>query len=404
MAFSFRALDKDKKTAARTGTVATPHGSFPTPAFVIVGTLATVRALSSQDLHDLGAGVALANTYHLHLRPGEKIIKKLGGLHNFMNFRKPLLTDSGGFQAFSLGFGMEHGTGKIGGFFPDEGFQKQPKAEKWAKVDEDGVTFRNPITGEKARLTPEISMRIQHDLGADIMLAFDECTSPLHDYGYTKESLKRTHRWAEQCIASHQKQKGKQSLWGIVQGGVWKDLREESARYISSLPFEGYAIGGSLGDKSKAQMHDILEWTIPLLDREKPVHLLGIGAVEDIFNAVERGIDTFDCVAPTRLARHGYLFLTPKSGGSPKNKFRMAIRHKEYRLDNGPIDRHCSCPTCRAHTRAYLRHLFIANELSYFRLASIHNLHFFLRLMEAIRDSIGRGKFMELKRKWVKQF
>ncbi|KHO51313.1 tRNA guanosine(34) transglycosylase Tgt [Candidatus Woesearchaeota archaeon] len=400
MAFSFSPIRKDPKTGARTGIVTTPHGSFHTPAFVTVGTLATVRALSSQDLNDLGVEVALANTYHLHLRPGGKIIGKMGGLHGFMSFQKPLFTDSGGFQAFSLGFGMEHGTGKIGGFFPDEGFQKQPQAERWARVDGDGVTFRNPITGEKTRLTPEISIRIQHDLGADIMLAFDECTSPLHDYSYTKESLERTHRWAERCITSHKKNR-KQSLWGIVQGGVWKDLREESARFISSLPFEGYAIGGSLGDKSKTQMHDILEWTVPLLEREKPVHLLGIGAVEDIFNSIERGIDTFDCVSPTRLARHGYLFLTPKSGGSPENKFRMAIKHKEYQLDKGPIDRHCSCSTCKTYSRAYLRHLFLANELSYFRLASIHNLHFFLRLMEAIRESIGKGRFLQLKKAWL---
>lgn len=400
MAFSFSPTRKDPKTGARTGIVTTPHGSFHTPAFVTVGTLATVRALSSQDLSDLGVEVALANTYHLHLRPGGEIIGKMGGLHEFMSFQKPLFTDSGGFQAFSLGFGMEHGTGKIGGFFPDEGFQKQPQAEKWARVDGDGVTFRNPITGEKTRLTPEISIRIQHDLGADIMLAFDECTSPLHDYDYTKESLERTHRWAERCITSHKKNR-KQSLWGIVQGGVWKDLREESARFISSLPFEGYAIGGSLGDKSKTQMHDVLEWTVPLLEREKPVHLLGIGAVEDIFNSIERGIDTFDCVSPTRLARHGYLFLTPKSGGSPKNKFRMAIKHKEYRLDKGPIDRRCSCSTCKTYSRAYLRHLFLANELSYFRLASIHNLHFFLRLMEAIRESIGKGRFLQLKKAWL---
>ncbi len=403
MPLSFSILKNDKKSSARVGIIKTPHGSFSTPAFVTVGTLATVRALSSQDLLDLGVEVALANTYHLHLRPGEKVVKKMGGLHGFMNFQKPFFTDSGGFQVFSLGFGKEHGTGKIGGFFPDVGLMKKaanhPKGEKWAKVDEDGVSFRNPINGDKSRLTPEISMKIQQDLGADIILAFDECTSPLHDYDYTKKSLERTHNWALRCIKANRNNK-KQALFGIVQGGVWKDLRQESAEFITGQPFSGYAIGGSLGDKSKAQMHEILDWTLPLL-REKPIHLLGIGAVEDIFNSVERGVDTFDCVTPTRLARHGYLFLTPVSGGSIQNKYRMSIKNKEFQTDKRPIDPICKCSTCKTYTRAYLRHLFIANELTYFRLASIHNLHFFLEMMRDIRMAINEGKFLKMKKEWV---
>src|SRR3989338_2743019 len=249
MAFSFSPIRKDPKTGARTGIVTTPHGSFHTPAFVTVGTLATVRALSSQDLNDLGVEVALANTYHLHLRPGGKIIGKMGGLHGFMSFQKPLFTDSGGFQAFSLGFGMEHGTGKIGGFFPDEGFQKQPQEKKWAHVDDKGVHFKNPVTGDKVHLTPKLSMKIQHDLGADIMLAFDECTSPLHDYEYTKKALERTNNWEQECIDYHKKSKSEQALIGITQGGTFRDLREESTRAVNELGFEGFAIGGNLGDK-----------------------------------------------------------------------------------------------------------------------------------------------------------
>ena len=402
MPFQFSIQKKDKKSRARTGIVKTPHGSFSTPAFVTVGTLASVRALSSQDLLDLGVEVALANTYHLHIRPSEKVVKKMGGLHTFMNFQKPLFTDSGGFQVFSLGFGKEHGTGKIGGFFPEsKHMNEEPKKEKsWAKVDEDGVSFKNPINGDRARLTPEISMKIQKDLGADIILAFDECTSPMHDYEYTKESLGRTHRWAQRCIKAHKGNK-KQALFGIVQGGVWKNLREESAKFISSLPFDGYAIGGSLGDKSKTQMHDILDWTIPNLKGSKPIHLLGIGAVEDIFNSVERGVDTFDCVTPTRLARHGYIFLTPKAGGTLEGKYRISIKNKKFMTDKKPIDPHCKCSTCRTYTRAYLRHLFMANELAYFRLASIHNLHFFLQLMREIRKAIEDKKFMLLRKAWL---
>jgi queuine tRNA-ribosyltransferase/7-cyano-7-deazaguanine tRNA-ribosyltransferase len=401
MGVSFSIRSTDKRTRARCGIVKTPHGSFHTPAFITVGTLATVRALSSQDLLDLGVEVALANTYHLHFRPGERVVNKMGGLHEFMNFHKPLFTDSGGFQAFSLGFGMEHGTGKIGGFFPDEGFSKPKQEKKWAHVDDKGVHFANPISGEKVHLTPKLSMKVQHDLGADIILGFDECTSPLHDYDYTKKALERTNTWQNICVEYHKKSKSKQSLWGIVQGGIYKDLRQQSANAINEMGFEGYAIGGSLGDKSKKQMHDILEWTIPLLDKSKPIHLLGVGAVEDIFNSVEKGIDAFDCVAPTRLARHGYLFLTPKSGGSMHNKYRMSIKGKEHRESRKPIDPYCSCSTCKNYTRGYLRHLFLANELSYFRLASIHNLHFFLELMREIRKSINEGKFIQLKKEWV---
>jgi len=391
--FAFKILKQHKK--ARLGIIKTSHGSFPTPAFIPVATLATIRSLDQKDIKDLNANVILANTYHLHLRPGEKLIKKLGGLHKFMNWQGPIVTDSGGFQAFSLGLGMEHKIGKIA-YFP-EGTKHHKKGEKWAVVDDSGVTFRNPYHGEKIKLTPKKSMQIQSDLGVDIIFAFDECTSPLSDKKYTKEALERTHNWALECIKHYNK---KQALFGILQGGMFKDLRIKSAKFIGKQKFAGFGIGGSLG-KSKEDMHNILEWTIPLLPKNKPRHLLGIGAVEDIFESVERGIDTFDCVGPTRWARRGHLYITPKAGGNKINKFRIHINRKEYKEDSKPIDKTCNCYVCKNYTRAYLRHLFVSNELTYFRLSSLHNLNFILRLMEKIRDSIKDNSFKKLKKEWL---
>jgi len=397
--FDFKITHKDKK--ARTGIIKTSHGSFKTPCFTPVATLGVIRALDSKDMQDLGAEVLLANTYHLHLRPGEKLIKKFKGLHNFMNWNKPIVTDSGGFQAFSLGFGMEHNIGKIAYFPKMDSSKKNPyhykKGEKWATIDDSGVTFRNPYHGEKIRLTPKISMEIQSDLGSDIIFAFDECTSPLSDKAYTKKALERTHKWAEECLKHYNK---KQALFGIVQGGMFKDLRVKSAKFIGKLPFQGFGIGGSLG-KSKQDMLKILDWTIPLLNKEKPIHLLGIGAVEDLFNTVEKGIDMFDCVAPTRWARRGHLYITPEAGGNKKNKFRLHINKAEFKEDKKPIDKTCNCYVCRNYSRAYLRHLFTSNELTYFRLSSLHNLNFILRLMEKIRESIKDGSFGKLKKEWL---
>ena len=393
--FAFKIIKEDSKSKARLGKVKTSHGSFSTPAFIPVATLATIRSLDQKDMADLGAEALLANTYHLHLRPGEKLIKKFGGLHKFINWDKPIVTDSGGFQAFSLGFGMEHGIGKIA-YFP-ENTRHHKKGEKFAEVDDKGVTFRNPYHGAKVRLTPQNSMQIQSGLGADIIFAFDECTSPLSSKAYTAEALKRTHKWAELSLKYHNK---KQALFGIVQGGMYKDLRVKSAKFIGKLPFPGFGIGGSLG-KSKEDMHKILEWTIPLLPKNKPRHLLGIGAVEDLFESVERGIDMFDCVAPTRWARRGHVYVTPAAGGNKHNKFRIHIDRKEYTEDKKPIDNTCSCYTCKNYSRAYLRHLFVSNELTYFRLASLHNLNFLLRLMEKIRASIKENSFKKLKKEWL---
>ena len=397
ISFSFKIINKSKNSEARACLVKTSHGNFKTPAFVPVATTATVRALSSEDVENLGAEVILSNTYHLHLRPGDKLIKKIGGLHKFMSWDKPIITDSGGFQAFSLGFGMEHGVGKIGNIFPRN--KDAEKNKKLAVVDNKGVSFKSPIDGKKIRLTPEKSIEIQENLGADIILAFDECTSPFSDYSYTKLAMVRTHQWAEECLKAHKNKK--QALFGIVQGGAYKDLRRKSAQFISSLGFDGYAVGGSLG-KSKKDMHKILEWVVPLLDKEKPRHLLGIGGVDDLFNCVERGIDMFDCVSPTRWARRGCLYIGPKDNGNKKNKFRMNIKRAKFKEDKKPISKNCNCYTCRNFSRAYLRHLCMSNELLYFRLASLHNLNFILRLMDSIRDSIKNNYFLKLKKEWLR--
>jgi queuine tRNA-ribosyltransferase/7-cyano-7-deazaguanine tRNA-ribosyltransferase len=388
-----------KSGKARTGIISTPHGKIETPYFVPVATLATVRALTQEDMSSLGAQALLANTYHLHLRPGEDLIKKFKGLHGFMNWDKPLFTDSGGFQAFSLGFGMEHDIGKFASFFPEEEKygKKKRVIEKWAKVDDTGVTFKNPLMGNKIKLTPKKSMEIQNKLGADIIFAFDECTSPLSDKKYNSLALERTHNWALQSLKYHKNKK--QALFGIVQGSYFKDLRTKSAKFIGKQNFPGFGIGGSLG-KSKEDMHKILEWVTPYLPEDKPRHLLGIGAVEDLFNAIERGVDTFDCVAPTRWARRGRLFVRPPLG-SMKNKFRINIQNGSFRLDKKPIDPECNCFVCKDYSRGYLRHLFVNKEIAFAKLASYHNEYFILRLVKEIRESIKDGKFKQLKKKWI---
>jgi len=392
--FSFE-VQKVGKKQERLGIIKTDKGNIETPYFVPVGTLATVRSLDTSDIEMIDAQCALVNTYHLHLRPGEKLLKKFGGVHKFMDFDKPVFSDSGGFQAFSLGYGMEHNINKLGNIFP-EGKSTEEKKEKFATIDDKGVHFRSIYDGTKHFMGPKESMDIQSDIGSDIIFAFDECTSPLHDHEYTKNALERTHKWAKLSLKHHDK---KQALYGIIQGGWFEDLRLESTKFINELPFDGIAIGGSLG-KSKKDMHKILDWVIPLLDN-RPRHLLGIGDIDDIFECVERGIDTFDCVAPTRIARRGSLYIRPESGGLPENKFRINIRNARFREDEDPIDPNCNCLCCRRYSRAYMRHLYIAGEIAYFRLASLHNVHFMLRLMEDVREAIKEDKFQELKKKWL---
>ena len=379
-------------TLARAGRLTTPHGVIETPVFMPVGTKASVKSLTPEELWELGAQIILGNAYHLEMRPGAELVQEFGGLHGFSKWQGPFLTDSGGFQVFSLGFGMEHGVGKIAKMFPEEGGPKpsgpqraKGPAEKLCKVDEDGVTFRSHIDGSTHRFTPAVSIDIQQKLGADIILAFDECTSPLSGYEYTKRALGRTHRWAKQSLEA--KTNDHQALFGIVQGGAYEDLRLESATYINSLGFEGYAIGGSLG-ATKQDMHHILEWVCPILDENKPRHLLGIGDPEDLFECIERGADMFDCVAPTRIARHGQLYT--RAG-------KINIKNLRFRHDKGPIDDRCGCYTCQHYTRGYLRHLFMEEELTYYRLSSIHNLYFLVHLAKEIRASIFDGSFHAFK-------
>ncbi|HET8626243.1 MAG TPA: tRNA guanosine(34) transglycosylase Tgt, partial [Thermomicrobiales bacterium] len=371
----------------RAGRLALPHGVVETPAFMVVGTQATVKSLTPDELRALGAQMVLGNAYHLYLRPGADVVAEFGGLHGFMGWDGPILTDSGGFQVFSLGFALEHGVGKIAKTFPGAEAQSPVRAQrpKLNRIDDDGVTFTSHLDGATHRFTPEVSIAIQERLGADVIVAFDECTSPLHDHAYTARALDRTHRWALRCLAAHTRPD--QALFGIVQGGAYRDLREASARFFAGLPFPGYCIGGSLG-KDKADMHAVLDWSLPLLPEDRPRHLLGIGEPEDLFEAIERGIDLFDCVAPTRLARHGALYTADG---------RLPLRAARYARDHRPPEPGCDCYTCARFTRGYLRHLFAADELLGLRLASIHNLHFIVNLVRAIRASILGGTFATFK-------
>jgi queuine tRNA-ribosyltransferase/7-cyano-7-deazaguanine tRNA-ribosyltransferase len=395
MSFTYRVLAALSGTAARVGTIETAHGTIETPWFFPVGTQATVKTLTPDELVGLGVQGILANTYHLFLRPGADLIERLGGLHRFMAWSRPIMTDSGGYQAFSLGLALEHGVGKIAKMFPGTAEAPQkPIKKRLARIDETGVEFRSHLDGSRQLLTPEISIRVQRQLGADLVLAFDECTSPLSDYRYTRLAMERTHRWALRCLEAWGESAPGYGLYGIVQGGAYADLRDESARFIGGLPFDGLAVGGSLG-RSKADMHQILEWTVPLLPSDRPRHLLGIGEPEDLFECVERGIDTFDCVAPTRIARHGGLYTSTG---------RMNILRSAYRDDPGPIVDGCHCYTCRTFSRAYLRHLFVADEMLGYRLATLHNLTFILDLMARIRASIVDGSFHEVKRQFLENY
>ncbi len=377
----FKIIKKSKKSNARLGLIKTAHGSIHTPAFYPVATKAAIKGLSLDEVKKIGFEAVLSNTYHLYLQPGHKVIQKLGGLHKFMNWNGPIVTDSGGFQVFSLGFGLEHGIGKIVGMFP--GNKRKPSKlfnVKLMKVNQDGVDFRSHLDGSKHKLSPQKSIEIQESLGADIILAFDECTSPLADKKYTREAMLRTHRWAEICLKF--KKRKDQFLFGIIQGGRWHDLRIESARFINKLPFAGLAIGGPLGN-TKKDMRQILDWVIPEMDPQKPRHLLGIGYVDDIVQSVKKGIDLFDCVEPTRLARHGIL-LTKKG--------KINILNSRYKEDKKSISNNCHCYTCQNFSRAYLHHLFKAKEMIGPTLATYHNLWFMNQLIEKIREDIRNNK------------
>jgi tRNA-guanine transglycosylase len=382
----FQLLHKDKNSHARLGKIETDHGVIETPAFMPVGTQASVKTLDQADLEQMDASIILGNTYHLHLRPGEDLIAEQGGLHKFMNWNKPILTDSGGFQVFSLGLQKEKLQSK------DQG--------KLVKIDDDGVTFSSHIDGSKHRFTPETSIEIQHKLGADIIMAFDECTPDDADLDYTKQALNRTHVWAKRSLEAHQKNTSyhgyRQFLFGIIQGAQHRDLREESARFISSLDFDGIAIGGeSIGYNMKATA-EIMDWVYPIIPEDKPHYTMGLGLNPlDLLIAVEHGADMFDCVAPTRLARHGMVYIF-----DPKNKHRLNITNASFTKDTKPLDPECACFTCQRYSRSYLHHLFVAEEMSGMRLASVHNLHFMLKFMKEIRARIAQDTFSEFVQSW----
>ena len=356
-AFSFDLIKEDTRTAARVGMLHTPHGDVPTPVFAPVGTQATVKTLTPADLHQLGARLILSNTYHLYLRPGAETVARLGGLHRFMGWDGPLLTDSGGFQVFSL--------------------------QELRRVSDEGVVFRSHLDGSLHLFTPESVIAAQEQLGADIIMPLDECADPA-DYEYNVQALARTHHWAERCLAA--KRRSDQALYGIVQGGIFPDLRAQSARFLSSLGFDGYAIGGLSVGESKADMHAVLDLLHPLLPRHKPRYLMGVGSPEDLFECVARGVDQFDCVLPTRLARNGAV-LTRRG--------RLNLRNAQYTEDAAPIEEGCTCYTCRTFSRAYLRHLVVAKEITGLHLATLHNLHFMLETMRRIRQAILDGSFAE---------
>ncbi|MBI5147683.1 MAG: tRNA guanosine(34) transglycosylase Tgt [Parcubacteria group bacterium] len=387
--FSFKITGKDKNTRARAGILTTPCGKILTPAFVPVATKAAVKGMDFNRLEEIGFDILMVNTYHLFLRPGHKVVAKAGGLHKFANWRRPLMTDSGGFQVFSLGFGLEHGVGKIG-FFPGKTKAAAPGRKKLVEIDEEGASFVSFLDGSRHRITPEKSIEIQRALGADIIFAFDECTSPLASYEYTAQATARTHRWAKRCLKVFKG--GSQAMFGIVQGGAYKDLRIESARVIGAMPFFGIGVGGSLG-KTKREMRRVLDWTLPVLPEEKPRHLLGIGEISDIFEAVERGADLFDCVIPTRLARHG-VALTKKG--------RVNLANGKFLTDQKPIEKECLCQTCRKHSRAYLSHLTRSKEILGIMLLTEHNLFFMKKLMTDVRQAILDGGFSAFKKKMLR--
>ncbi|GIW66830.1 MAG: hypothetical protein KatS3mg095_0728 [Candidatus Parcubacteria bacterium] len=491
--FEFRILKKDTKTKARFGILRTPHGIIHTPNLAIVATKGSIRGLSFEQAKKLGAEIFMINTFHFFRQERYKVVGKFGGLHKFLNINYPLMTDSGGFQVFSLGFGMEHGIGKVADIFPEEtqnyteitqnyaknkknwictenniGVNKCNKNQRMSglkrnlvRINNDGVEFIDPHNGKKLFLSPEISIKVQKILGADIIFSFDECTSPLSDYKYTKEAMKRTHQWAIKCLDEFEKSNAeltelthlpadrqgtdgtsginteeaeqtetnsessdnsvsvsdpsdfsasvqrnsansasvqrnsrlkKQVIFGIVQGGEYEDLRKESAQFINSLPFFGFGIGGSLG-KSKKDIIKILSWTLPYLNENKPRHLLGIGEIDDIFNSIEQGIDLFDCVIPTRWARHGTGF---------SFRGRINLKTSKYLNDKKPIDPKCKCNVCQKYSRAYICHLLREKEIYGIMLLTEHNIFWILNLFKEIRRAIKNNSYIEFKKSIIK--
>ncbi|MDX9848904.1 MAG: tRNA guanosine(34) transglycosylase Tgt [Anaerolineaceae bacterium] len=364
MSFNFKLLNQENN--ARAGEFETPHGSILTPTFAPVGTQATVKTLTPAQLESTGANLILANTYHLFLRPGADLIAEMGGLHHFMHWDKPILTDSGGFQVFSLA--------------------------QMRKIDQDGVTFRSHIDGSKQRLTPEIAIQIQEQLGADIIMAFDECAPP-YDETYSLQAMERTHAWAIRC--KNARTRDDQALFGIVQGGIFPELRKQSAEFISSIELPGYAIGGLSVGETKKEMYHSLEIVNSILPIQKPRYLMGVGTPEDLIYGVQRGVDIFDCVLATRLARHA---------AALTNTGRLNLMNSKFSRDPKPIDQACSCYTCRSFSRAYLRHLIMAKETLSGTLISIHNIHMLQDLMRNIRQAILENRFEDFSRSYLSNY
>lgn len=361
MAVKYELIKTCKQTGARLGKLHTPHGVIDTPTFMPVGTQATVKGMSPEELKDLGAQIILSNTYHLYLRPGHELVRAAGGLHKFMNWDRPILTDSGGFQVFSL--------------------------SEMRKITEEGVAFRSHINGDKLQLTPESATQVQNALGPDIMMAFDECPPYPAEYPYVKQSTERTSRWAERCLKAHERP-GDQALFAIVQGGMFHDLRKMSAADLTSLDFPGYAIGGLSVGEPKHLMYDMLETTVPLLPANKPRYLMGVGSPDALVEGSIRGIDMFDCVLPTRIARNGTAMTS---------EGRLVVRNAKYASDFGPLDPQCSCYTCRNYSRAYIRHLVKADEMFGLRLTTVHNLHFLVHLMAQVREAIKEDRLADFR-------
>ncbi|WP_422444045.1 tRNA guanosine(34) transglycosylase Tgt [Thermoanaerobacterium sp. DL9XJH110] len=363
----FNVIKRTKDGRARLGLLETPHGTVETPVFMPVGTQATVKTMTPEELKDIGARIILSNTYHLYLRPGHRVVEEAGGLHKFMHWDGPILTDSGGYQVFSLG--------------------------ELREIREEGVTFRSHIDGSLHFIGPETSIEIQNALGADIIMAFDECIPYPANYEYVKNSVERTTRWAQRCQKAHKNPN--QTLFGIVQGGLYRDLRVKSAKDLTSMDFKGYAVGGLSVGESKEEMYKVLDYTVPLLPEEKPRYLMGVGSPDAIFEGVIRGIDMFDCVLPTRIARNGTIFT--RNG-------KLVIRNAAYARDYSPPDPECDCYVCRNYTRAYIRHLINAKEVLGIRLTTIHNLYFLLNLMKEIRKAIEGDYLIELKEEFFSRF
>ncbi len=368
MAVRYELIKTCAQTGARLGRLHTPHGVIDTPAFMPVGTQATVKGMSPEELKDLGAQIILSNTYHLFVRPGHELIREAGGLHRFMNWDRPILTDSGGFQVFSL-------------------------AEN-RKITEEGVEFRSHLNGDKLYLSPEIATAVQNALGSDIMMAFDECPPYPADYDYVKKSTERTSRWAERCLKAHARPHD-QALFGIVQGGMFPDLRKMSVQDLTSLDFPGYSIGGLSVGEPKPLMYEMLEETVPLLPAGKPRYLMGVGSPDALVEGSMRGIDMFDCVLPTRIARNGTVMTS---------QGRLVVRHAKHAGDFGPLDPECSCYACRNYSRAYIRHLIKADEMFGLRLTTIHNLYFLVELMRQVREAIREDRLRDFRDEFFEKY